>query len=176
MQPSLLVSEANNQGHLFDKGQASFLKTGLQELDTMGVGIALYFRTMRFLSLLMLLSFLIALPILVLNRGGSGLAEEENDGVGLAFISLGNQGVSMSNVHINDCWFEEMPFGTKDCFGTVTRVVYHSFLGMAESSVRWYSSDIASVMTLCDMLYSFLFFGFVFYLKHHIAWAVSEAG
>ena len=73
----------------FGNGKAK-LCTSVLDLDMMGVAIGLYFRLMRYLTLLFLLMSILAIPALWICRAGSRVSNEDVDPLKLNIWSLGN--------------------------------------------------------------------------------------
>jgi hypothetical protein len=72
--------------------QASFCSVGLLDLSSMGVGISLYFRLIKYLGVFFLLATLCSFPAMLVMSSGDRVSEDDADALGLVRLTLGNLG------------------------------------------------------------------------------------
>eukprot|EP00753_Platysulcus_tardus_P015322 PLAT4965.1.p1 GENE.PLAT4965.1~~PLAT4965.1.p1 ORF type:complete len:1865 (-),score=744.73 PLAT4965.1:152-5044(-) len=91
--------------HTFGLGRAPLLRTSLERMSTMGIGVSLYFRFLLFTAVVCACMSIAMLPSMLLNLNGDGLPAEAMDPLQLSKLTLGNQAdpaAELDCAHVND--------------------------------------------------------------------------
>lgn len=143
----------------FGNSKTSVCSTSIKDLGKLGVGIQLYFMFMKYLGVLFALMTLISFPAMVLHRTGHGVSEARADPLGLAYFSIGNEGLHPDNNNTEMC----QPVGTIDC---TLRTLNNPITPDPEKA--------SLLITLCDIASSIVFILFLNYFRLAIKKAVRE--
>lgn len=128
-------------------GQKRFLDTNMNDIGDLGIGILLYFMLSKYLSITVFLMGLSSLPAMILNIYGHGITDALVDPLGLAYTSLGNQGVHEEIVNDSSrC----LPRGAIDCSGETVKTPFTS----NPYTVSW-------IITVSDCIASLIFLVFI---------------
>ncbi len=73
-------------------GKLPLLSTGIDTLGHLGVGVSLYFRTLKDFALLLLVMSVVATPMTYLFYTGDRVPSSSPNPLGIAYFSLGNIG------------------------------------------------------------------------------------
>nr|CCA18997.1 conserved hypothetical protein [Albugo laibachii Nc14] len=132
-------------------GQKGFLDTNMSDIGDLGIGILLYFMLSKYLSITVFLMGLCSLPSIILNIYGHGITGTLADPLGLAYTSLGNQGVHEEIANdTNRC----LPRGTIDCTGNTVETPFTS----DPYAVSW-------IITVSDCIASLIFLVFIYVFR-----------
>lgn len=89
----LFVPQAKlaRQRSIFGNGEAPIWKTSTDDLNSLGVGVTLYFRVLKYLGIAFAVMSLLVLPSMYLCATGQRIVR--GDVLNLASVSLGNSGL-----------------------------------------------------------------------------------
>jgi hypothetical protein len=145
-------------------GKAPFFATTLDDLGTMGVGIMLYFQMIRNLCILFLVCSIVAVPSIMLNAGGDGIANQDADSAQLVYLSLGNR-------RADDCTIaDNMMVDLSSCKLEKSLIKLDS-IGYEQ---EWASEDVAYTIMSLDLVYSAIFVIFIVFMTTSIDNVVAE--
>ncbi|CAM9095385.1 unnamed protein product, partial [Phaeothamnion confervicola] len=116
--PSLIEAKGRGRELIWERGLRSYWSTSFIELGSMGPGMALYFWMTLSCAIALLICSILTLPSMVLNwqgNNGYAIAVAEQDGMGFAALSFGNEGLNAALVSAADC---RDIGGDVDCTGT----------------------------------------------------------
>ncbi|OWZ23381.1 Transmembrane protein [Phytophthora megakarya] len=142
------------------EGVKSVFQASMDDIGALGIGMQLYFMLTKYLALTFLCMGIVSLPAVMVNSYGHGITSKMVDPLQLAYSSIGNGGVNSDTAaSVRSC----LPIGDIDC----TWKTVNTPLTSNPKVVTW-------IVTLCDVLYSFIFMCFLFFYSYRAKKAIKE--
>jgi RNA recognition motif-containing protein len=148
----------------FKDGKAKFFTTTVDDLGEMGVGIVLYFQTIRNLCILFFVCSILSVPSIWLNAGGDAIARQDADSSGLVYLTLGNRRASdctaLDNIAVD-------PLTCKAGKSTVN-------ISSIDYVKVWDATTVSSTVMAMDIIYSIFFVVFLVYMSTTVDNVVAD--
>ncbi|KAG7385140.1 hypothetical protein PHYPSEUDO_001853 [Phytophthora pseudosyringae] len=157
-----MISQAEGKARKvrLGEGMKSVFQASMDNIGALGIGMQLYFMLTKYLSVVFLCMGIISLPAIMVNSYGHGITSKMIDPLQLAYSSIGNGGVNGDTAATaRSC----LPLGDIDC----TWETVDTPLTSNPKTVTW-------IVTITDVLYSFLFMCFLLFYSYRAKKAIKE--
>ena len=168
--PSVAEAMKHRRYAMFASGYAPVCGTGTHDLASFGIGISLYLRLLKALSISFLIMTFLSLPSYCFSTAGSKIPVEDRDALGFSLVSIGNIGDSAAESMANQIILNGTLVSTVSAkAGTIP-----SLLGFPE--YRLNEADASFILVVCDILCCIVFFFLALWLKNQIEESESGSG
>ena len=168
LMPSVAKALQNRRYAMFASGHAPLCATSSHDLASFGIGISLYLRLLKALTLCFTLMTILSLPAYFFATAGSKIPVEDRDALGFGMISLGNIGDSVGSAVADQVIINGTLVASKKV-GTIP-----TLLGYPE--YRTGAANASLVVVLCDIACCIVFLCLSMWLRSEILNAEKGSG
>lgn len=90
--PQITKAKHYREASVYGLGRAPICSTGTADLNSLGVGVTLYFRFLKYLTCIFFLMTVLAIPVMYIAAQGSRIPQRSPDLLGLSVLTIGNVG------------------------------------------------------------------------------------